>query len=168
MKPLLPFFLLLFILFSGAFAQSNNYVRLKYKNIKKLPDSLLSYKSIDSLDLSINLLRKIDFEKIPSNIHYLDLGYNPLKKIDGICRLTQLNELCLMHTYVKELPDCICEMPNLEILQLVNIRLEKLPECLMNNKTLRLVILSGNTPPFTEDYKKKLINSMPNCKFVFN
>lgn len=168
MKNIFLLFLLLFTLFSDLFAQSNTYVRLKYKNIKKLPDSLLSYKSIDSLDLSLNLLRKIDFEKIPNNIRYLDLGYNPVKKIDGICRLTQLNELCLMHTYVTELPECICEMPNLEILHLVNIRLEKLPECLMNNKTLRLVILNGNTPPFTEDYKKKLRNSMTNCKFLLN
>lgn len=166
-KHLYLYFLFL-IAASNCFGQSNSYLGLKDHKLRKIPDSLLSYQSIDSLDLSINLLRKVDFAKIPNSINYLDLGYNPIKKIEGVCKLTQLTELSLMHTYINKLPDCICEMPNLQILQLVNIRLKKLPDCLKNNRNLKLIILEGNTPAFSEDYKRQLQLSMPNCKLIFD
>lgn len=107
--------------------------------LKEIP--VLKAQNQEKLDLSHNLIRRIENLEGMKRLRVLNLSHNRIVLIEGIFSLRRMEELNLSHNFISELPKDFRTMTGLKALQLHNNKLAQL-ESLDSISCLRLVRLS--------------------------
>lgn len=152
--------------------QDKRVVELNLRNLKirTFPKSILKFKFLRKLILSINKLTNLPKEiGRLENLEEIWLGNNNLRNLpDSICNLRSLkhfwlgkNEISsipnnlgnlkelkilqLSGNFLKYLPDSICKLKKLEELIINNNYLQEIPECFINLESLKIIDIRKNS-----------------------
>lgn len=129
-------------------ARSQGYtlLYLNYRQLRELPEELLTLSKIRKLYLKRNVLRKLpaDIWRL-GNLVELYLHSNNLHELpDGIGKLFFLEKLDVCNNYLKTLSPAIGQLISLTLLHLVNNELSVLPKELGNLTNLRDLNVMNN------------------------
>ena len=138
-------------------------VSLSIQHLDKLPDELLLFTNLESLDLFYNCINEDQFYKIShlANLQYLSLRSNYLTQVPKeIFNLTELKVLDLSRNQIKNLPHQIVNLSKLEELYLNENILCEFPEDVFKLNSLKILNLSNN------NFKRipLKITTLPNLK----
>jgi hypothetical protein len=137
--------------------QQDSLLRLSFRGLSEIPDSLLPYsKSVSKLYISFNRFRDFD-ENIRhfENLTFVDMTDNPKLNFEsfviGLSNNKKLKILRANSSNIKEIPDEIKLLTKLRVLELFNNPIERLPKSFAELDNLE--ILSIGSTPLGEKYK---------------
>lgn len=179
--------IILFLVCSCAFAQSESYVIYKWEDLPasydadtiyglslskmrldSVPEGVSKFQNLKLLDLSKNKLQELpNFIGDMSTITILDLEKNKFSSMPNeLCRMKNVERLILSRNFLTTLPSCIEYLIGVKYIDLYDNPISKLPESFERMQNLEEIDLSGIRfgASFQESWQKRL----PNVKFIFD
>ncbi|MBD3351852.1 MAG: TIR domain-containing protein [Candidatus Lokiarchaeota archaeon] len=107
---------------------------------------LKDLKKLKLLDLSHNLLNSFNGKELPSDLSYVNLKNNKIRKIDWKFEdaIPNLKHISISNNPLTEIPDNFGNFKQLEILELDNTHLKSLPDEIANLPNLRYLYVHNS------------------------